>query len=101
MPNTLLRLCIYGKVQGVSFRDWTCAQAEQLHISGWVRNRQDGSVEALASGATEAVSQFVTRCARGPAAARVERVEQQPAKDFCYPDGSPIPSGLFTRIATA
>lgn len=73
------RLSIHGRVQGVFFRNWTVEQAEQLGVRGWVRNRHDGSVEAVAFGEPEAVEALVARCRKGPPAARVERVEVEPA----------------------
>lgn len=65
-----------GRVQGVSYRWWAVETARSLGITGWVRNRRDGSVEALAIGAVDAVDAFVEACRRGPSAARVEQVEQ-------------------------
>ncbi len=69
------RLRIHGKVQGVYFRQSTVQTAQALGVAGWVRNRHDGTVEALAVGAPEAVQGLIDWAHRGPAAARVERVE--------------------------
>lgn len=69
---------VSGRVQGVFFRQWTCEQARELGISGWVRNCPDGSVEAHAEGDEALVEQLVQRMRRGPPAARVERVEVEP-----------------------
>lgn len=69
------RLRIYGRVQGVFFRNWTSDKARVLGIRGWIRNRRDGSVEILASGSEEAVALFILRCRQGPAAARVDRID--------------------------
>lgn len=68
------RLRIRGHVQGVFFRDWTIATARELGLSGWVRNRLDGSVEALASGPANRVEAFIAHCHDGPGPARVESV---------------------------
>jgi acylphosphatase len=68
-------LMIYGRVQGVWYRAWTVETARELGLSGWVRNRTDGSVEALVQGAPEAVERFVRMAHDGPPAADVAKVE--------------------------
>lgn len=65
---------IEGRVQGVFFRDWTVEAARALGLCGWVRNRRDGSVEALAIGPDSAVERLIRQCHEGPPSARVERV---------------------------
>ena len=69
------RLTIHGRVQGVWYRGWAVEAARALGLSGWVRNRRDGSVEMLVEGAPEAVEAMIARCREGPPAARVARVE--------------------------
>jgi len=69
------RLRIIGRVQGVAFRASTVAAAQGLGLSGWVANRADGSVEAVAEGDDAAVTALVRWCHHGPPAARVDRVE--------------------------
>ena len=69
------RLYITGRVQGVAFRASTVATARALGLSGWVANRADGSVEAVAEGDDADVAAFVRWCHHGPPAARVDRVE--------------------------
>jgi acylphosphatase len=76
---------IEGRVQGVWYRGWTVAEAERRGLRGWVRNRSDGSVEALLIGADAAVAGMIAACRRGPPAARVGAVRERPAED----DGSP------------
>ena len=66
---------IYGLVQGVGFRYRFMEQAQGLGIAGWVRNRRGGSVEAVIAGTPEAVEAMLAWARRGPASARVERVE--------------------------
>lgn len=66
---------IYGLVQGVFFRDSLQRQAESLDVSGWVRNRRDGSVEAMLQGNEGAVEALVSWCRIGNGRSRVERVE--------------------------
>ena len=65
---------ITGRVQGVGFRAWTLEQAQGLGVSGWVRNRPDGSVEAVVSGSRNSVEALITALHEGPPAALVEHV---------------------------
>jgi acylphosphatase len=65
---------VSGRVQGVSFRDATRSQAEQLGLSGWVRNNQDGQVEAVFEGDPDTVQQIIEWCKSGPSSADVEDV---------------------------
>jgi acylphosphatase len=93
MDETTLRLRITGRVQGVAFRDWTVREAMQRGLRGWVRNRQDGSVEALVTGPAASVEDMVQACNRGPSLARVVSVDVVPDRD----DGS----AGFRRVPTA
>ena len=68
------RLVIRGRVQGVGYRDAAMQAAFEFGVHGWVRNRQDGHVEALAQGESGAVERFVVWCRRGPPLARVTDV---------------------------
>lgn len=78
------RLVITGRVQGVGFRAWTCREARRRFLRGWVRNRADGSVEALFIGEAGALEAMAEACWRGPALAEVDGVARHPAED----DGS-------------
>jgi acylphosphatase len=69
-----VRVLIQGRVQGVGFRYWTERVAGELGVTGWVRNRRDGSVEALFSGPAEAVAEMLDRAHEGPASAVVTSV---------------------------
>ncbi len=69
-----VRVSIEGNVQGVGYRYWTERAAADLDLSGWVRNRRDGSVEALFCGAEEHVAEILERCRDGPRSARVTAV---------------------------
>ncbi|MGF1605724.1 MAG: acylphosphatase [Rhodothalassiaceae bacterium] len=72
---------ITGRVQGVSFRAWTEARAGELGVSGWVRNRSDGAVEALFCGPENAVDQLLAACRTGPPLARVDDVAATPSEE--------------------
>lgn len=71
-----IRVLIRGRVQGVWFRAWTSREAMKRGVSGWVRNRRDGSVEALFMGDAAAVDSLIEACRDGPELARVESIEQ-------------------------
>jgi acylphosphatase len=73
-PQRAVTLRIEGNVQGVGFRAWTQKLAGQLNLRGWVRNRRDGSVEALFCGPAMAVNEAVARCRIGPRSAKVTGV---------------------------
>jgi acylphosphatase len=72
------RLRIHGVVQGVGFRYSLHREAVRLELAGWVRNRRDGTVEAVVAGPAPAVEALVAWAHRGPPSARVDRVEVQP-----------------------
>lgn len=77
---------VSGRVQGIGFRDALRDEAACLGVTGWVRNRADGSVEALVQGSTDAVRDIIDWARRGPPAARVIRLEEQPpAAEFDRP----------------
>lgn len=89
-PETV-HVIISGRVQGVWFRGWTCEQARGLGLTGWVRNRRDdGTVEAVFSGRTDAVRRMIEMCHKGPPAARVDAV-------ICTPAADPGTTGFGTR----
>jgi len=79
MRITSVRVLITGRVQGVWFRGWTEQQATRLNLSGWVKNRADGSVEALFSGQPENVDQMLDLCWQGPPMAVVSNVMITPS----------------------
>ncbi len=79
-----VRLRIAGTVQGVGYRIWMTRTAANLGLRGWVRNRRDGSVEALVTGASEAVAAMIEASRRGPFGAHVTNVAVTPDQD----DGS-------------
>ena len=73
-------LRIIGKVQGVWYRGWTCDEAMQRSLRGWVRNWRDGSVEAFFAGPPDPASEMIRACVAGPLAARVDSVEAEVAE---------------------
>ncbi|AVO51049.1 acylphosphatase [Melaminivora suipulveris] len=93
LPAPIARhLRIHGTVQGVYYRQSTVETAQRLGVAGWVRNRSDGSVEALAVGPAHAVQQLIDWAHQGPRAARVERVE---VGEQALPE--PAPHGFVQR----
>ena len=93
MAERAVRVIVSGRVQGVGFRAFVRREALARKISGWVRNRRDGSVEAVFSGDVAAVEALVGACRRGPRVASVTAVE-------VADHGSPIEPG-FSELATA
>jgi acylphosphatase len=85
-----VHVLIHGRVQGVGYRAWTHHQAELHGLKGWVRNRRDGAVEAVFSGAEDLVEVVLKACRQGPRGAVVERVEQLDSDE-----SSVNPSGRF------
>ena len=76
MSETLsVHVLIRGRVQAVAYRAWTERRANALHLSGWVRNRADGDVEAVFSGSAGAVDAMLAACRDGPRLADVEEVK--------------------------
>jgi len=85
------RLVAHGRVQGVWFRESMRQEAEALGIAGWVRNRMDGSVEAVIEGSPQAVDAMTAWARRGPRDAQVRRVEasEEPVGGFASFDKHP------------
>lgn len=86
-PSKTIHARIEGRVQGVWYRAWTVEQAVARGLDGWVRNRPDGSVEAVFHGSASAVDAMLTACHDGPPAARVDAVhaeslDEPPEKGF-------------------
>ena len=77
MSGAIRRVTIRGRVQGVGYRAFVAHQAMSRELEGWVRNRGDGSVEALFAGPADVVSDMVAVCRRGPAWARVDAVTEE------------------------
>jgi acylphosphatase len=75
--TTTVRVRIKGRVQGVWYRGWTVDQARRLGLSGWVRNRSDGSVEAVFSGPEHVVRAAINLCRQGPPTALVSEITEE------------------------
>jgi acylphosphatase len=89
MTEIATRAIIRGRVQGVGFRAWTVSAARARGLSGWVRNRPDGTVEMLAAGPEAEVSALLAEVADGPPSARVSDVETTPESPPARsPDGA-------------
>jgi len=85
------RLIIQGLVQGVAYRYHMCHEAHRLGVCGWVRNRRDGSVEALVSGDAEAVAALIAWARHGPPSAEVTHVAVELA-EASHDEFTEIPS---------
>lgn len=90
MPATK-HLRILGRVQGVGFRMYMERKARQFNVTGWVRNRRDGSVEAIVQGSSEAVEAVIASARRGPPAAVVSELRVTDASGD-YADFSALPT---------
>ena len=73
---TRRRVVVHGRVQGVFFRGSTVERAQEVGVHGWVRNRPDGTVEAVFEGSAAQVAEMVHYCREGPPWARVGRIEE-------------------------
>lgn len=83
---------ISGRVQGVGYRAWTEAEARRLGLDGWVRNRRDGSVEALLSGPDAVVDEMLQSLWAGPSMSRVETIATEPANRPVRPGFEVLPT---------
>jgi len=79
-------LLIKGQVQGVFYRATSKKTADQLDISGWVKNTPDGNVEIIATGTEEKVQQFIAWCKQGPALAQVSAIIATRLEEVEFPD---------------
>lgn len=97
MAEETVHIRIQGRVQGVFYRQWTMSEARARGLSGWVRNRVDGSVEAVFKGETDVINDMVRACKRGSPRAFVTKVEYQPAPDAGM---EPVVDGVFDQKRT-
>lgn len=87
------RVVIAGRVQGVGYRDWLITLATALGLAGWVRNRADGTVEALLYGEPDSVEEALRACRRGPRLAVVSDIEEHLAEPPEEPGFRRLPTG--------
>ena len=92
MREKCIRVEIGGRVQGVGFRAWVARRAIELDLKGWVRNRFDGSVEAVLCGPPDTVDNMIELCRKGPRLSAVTKLTTSPAADESWPDFSVRPS---------
>jgi len=74
MSDVIRTVMVKGVVQGVGYRAWVEREANARNLEGWVRNRRDGSVEALFAGAKDVVTEMIALCRNGPSLAEVDTV---------------------------
>ena len=79
MSDAIRHIMVGGRVQGVGYRYFVEHAARSHDLEGWVRNRRDGSVEAVFAGPAEAVTAVIATCRRGPSSARVEALRDEAA----------------------
>jgi acylphosphatase len=77
MSRVVRRIVVSGRVQGVGYRDFVAKEALRHNLEGWVRNRRDGSVEAILAGDAEIVSAVVEHCRKGPPLGRVNALTDE------------------------
>jgi len=76
-PRTIRHIVVRGRVQGVGYRAFVEDEARKRNIEGWVRNRRDGTVEAVFAGPADAVDGMIAACHKGPWGARVDGVNER------------------------
>ena len=97
--ETSVRLVIRGRVQGVGFRYALQREALARGLAGWVRNRRDGSVEAVFAGPAETVAAMIEACRHGPGSARVDAVDESVASSDDVEER--YPGELFSMLPTS
>lgn len=94
---TTIHFKVIGRVQGIGYRRWAEDIASKMGLSGWVRNAADGSVEIMAKGNQEVISQFLQKCQKGPAFSMVLGIQP-----VAIPTAAPAPieDGVFKIVAS-
>jgi acylphosphatase len=98
MSQVIRRVVVRGRVQGVGYRAWVDHHARRLGLQGWVRNRRDGSVEAVFEGAEDVVVNMIVSCRSGPPSARVDEVAEEQA--HAEVSGQRHPGETFSVLPT-
>lgn len=88
---------VFGRVQGVGYRAWTVRAARKLNLSGWVRNRHNGSVEIYATGDSSQIEMLMHSCRQGPTWSRVDRLEVVSVPDAIV---YPVEEGVFKQVSS-
>jgi acylphosphatase len=99
VAHIVRHVVVRGRVQRVGYRAWTEHMALQRGLEGWVRNRRDGSVEAVFAGPAAVVEAMVAACRRGPPGAQVEAIDQDEAA--LHDVALRRPGEMFSVLATA
>lgn len=87
MNTTITHVVIHGRVQGVGYRAFVEHEARRLVLQGFVRNRRDGTVEALFVGPAEAIRIMIDLCRQGPPGSRVDRIDQSEGGELSLREG--------------
>ena len=96
--RVIRQVFVRGRVQGIGYRAWTEREALSRGIEGWVRNRRDGSVEALFAGPAELVDAMIDACRKGPLLSRVDQVDVREARESAL--GEKRPEEQFSMLPT-
>lgn len=88
----VVRVRIHGHVQGVWYRGWAVDTARGRGLAGWVRNRKDGTVEAVFAGHPATVEEMIEACRQGPPMARIDAVERADIPDEGWTGFSQLPT---------
>ena len=97
--RVIRHMVVHGRVQGIGYRAFVEHEALRRGIEGWVRNRRDGSVEAVLAGDADAVTAIIEACRRGPMGARVDTLDQRAGTEDDFKLRAP--GDLFSVLATA
>lgn len=95
--HVVVHAIVRGHVHGVGFRAWVEYHAQQDGLEGWVRNRRDGTVEAVFAGQRPSVESMIASCRRGPPSARVDAVD---TRDGTQADTAMARAGSFSVLPT-